>query len=178
MFFMTDGQNEEKTGQFQALLKQWGSRYGNKNVYGFYVMLNKSAYNVGIDRLVDSQPHLWKVRTADVNINMIRLQNHAIFNARNDKYFELPTWGNVKGKHFVAKFPTSSPYYVGETKMINGKLRVYVSFKGNVSALPYSKVYPLTVRLKEGGTFDFLVTENIPVKCESKPECSLKISVK
>ena len=178
MFFMTDGQNEEKTNQFQMLLRQWGNRYANKNVYGFYVMLNKAAYNNEIDKIIDSQPHLWKVKTADVNINLIRLQSHAVFNARNDKYFELPVWGNVRGMNFIANFPNGSLYRVQGTKIVNGKLRVYVSCKGNVYALPYSKIYPLIVRLKGGGSFDFLVTETIPVKCESKPERSLKVSVK
>lgn len=178
MFFMTDGQNEEKTRQFQILLGQWGSRYASKNVYGFYVMLNKAAYNQEIDKIIESQPHLWKVKTADVNINMIRLQSHAVFNARNDKYFELPIWGNVKEKRFMVNFPATSPYRAKEAKLLNGKLRVYVSFNRNVYALPYSKVYPLTVKLIGRGAFDFLVTENIPVKCESKPERSLKIYVK
>lgn len=45
-------------------------------------------------------------------------------------------------------------------------------------SLPYSKCFPLAVKLKGGRTFDFLVTESIPVKCESKPERSLKVSVK
>jgi len=178
MFFMTDGRNEERTAQFQTLLRQWGNRYANKNVYGFYVMLNKSAYNQEIDRIIDSQPQIWKVKTADVNINMIRLQSYAVFNARNDKYFELPVWGNVKGMSFLANFSENSPYRVREAKLVNGKLRVYVSCKGNIYALPYSKVYPLAVKLKGGGAFDFLVTETVPVKCESKSERSLKISVK
>lgn len=136
-------------------------------------MLNKAAYNQEIDKIIESQPHLWKVKTADVNINMIRLQSHAVFNARNDKYFELPIWGNVKEKRFMVNFPATSPYRAKEAKLLNGKLRVYVSFNRNVYALPYSKVYPLTVKLIGRGAFDFLVTENIPVKCESKPERSL-----
>ena len=40
------------------------------------------------------------------------------------------------------------------------------------------KYFPLAVKLRGGRTFDFLVTESIPVKCESKPERSLKVSVK
>lgn len=178
MFFMTDGQNEEKTRQFQILLRQWGARYANKNVYGFYVMLNKAAYNQEIDQIIDSQSHLWKVKTADVNINMIRLQSYAVFNARNDKYLELPIWGDVKGKYFIVSFSANSPYYVKESKFVNGKLRVYIAFRGNVHSLPYSKYFPLAVKLRGGRTFDFLVTESIPVKCESKPERSLKVSVK
>ena len=43
MFFMTDGQNEEKPDPMPNLLKQWGGRYQGKNVYGFYVMLHNSA---------------------------------------------------------------------------------------------------------------------------------------
>lgn len=178
MFFMTDGQNEEKTKQFPMLLKQWGNKYGATNVYGFYVMLNKAAYDKEIDHIISSQPHLWKVETADANINLIRLQEHSVFNARNDKYLDLPIWGNVKGMEFVAKFLNDSPYYVTKTKLINGKLMFFVSYKGDIHTLPYSKVYPLGVKLRGGGIFDFLVTETISIKCERKPERSLKISVK
>ncbi len=36
MFLMTDGQDEWKEkNSFPNLLKQWGDRYGDKNVYGF-----------------------------------------------------------------------------------------------------------------------------------------------
>ena len=77
-----------------------------------------------------------------------------------------------------AKFDSSSPYYVDKTAIDNGKFRVYVKHKGDVHSLPVSRDFPLYVELKGAGKYDFLVTDVVKVKCESKPERSLKISVK
>ena len=178
MFLMTDGQDEySDKGKFPSMLKQWQGRYGDKNVYGFYVMLHKSAQNANIDNICDNQAHLWKVETADINVNLTRLQNTAVFNARNDQYFDLPIYGNDKVS-LNAKFDSSSPYYVDKTAIDNGKFRVYVKHKGDVHSLPVSRDFPLYVELKGAGQYDFLVTDLVKVKCESKPERSLKISVK
>lgn len=84
-FLMTDGRDENlNPSVFPNALKKWGDKYGNSNVYGFYVMLNKEAKDKSIESIIDDQAHLWKVETADVNINLIRLENHAVFNVRND----------------------------------------------------------------------------------------------
>lgn len=178
MFLMTDGQDEYgDKGKFPSMLKQWQGKYGDKNVYGFYVMLHESAQNTNIDNICDNQAHLWKVQTADINVNLTRLQNTAVFNARNDEYFDLPIYGNDKVT-LNAKFDSSSPYYVDKTTIENGKFRVYVKFKGDIYSLPASKEFPLFIEMKGAGKFDFLVTDIVKVKCESKPERSLKISIK
>lgn len=178
MFLMTDGQDEfPDKMKFLDDLIQWEKRYGDKNVYGFYVMLHNSALNVKIDKICDLQKHLWKVETADINVNLTRLQNNAVFNARSDKYFDLPIYGNEKVS-LSAKFDSSSPYYVEKTAIENGKFRVYVKFKGDIYSLPASKDFSLFVDMKGAGKFDFLVTDIVKVKCESKPERSLKISIK
>ena len=178
MFFMTDGKDEGPKGQFTRLLSQWQNRYGNKNVYGFYVMLHKDAKVPDVESVINAQKNLWKVETADVNINLIRLQSNSIFNARNDKYFELPIYGKYNGKNFNASFPANSRYHVNNVKVVNGKLRVFVTFSGNMHSLPVSEDNNLSIKMNGGGKFDFLVTETVVVKCESIPERSLKISVR
>ena len=179
MFLMTDGQDEWKDKSvFPKLLQQWQSKFGDKNVYGFYVMLHKSAQNSNIERICKDQNHLWKVETADINVNLIRLQNEAIFNVRNDKYFDLPIYGKVNGSLKVKFEDSTSPYYVDKTSIVNGKFRVYVKFRGNEHALPESKEYAMAVNMIGGGKFDFLVTDIVIVKCERKPERSLKITVR
>ena len=62
MFLMTDGKDED-TNQIalNQLLPHWGTKYGNRNVYGFYVMLDKEARNPKIDKVCNNQEHLWKV---------------------------------------------------------------------------------------------------------------------
>ena len=178
LFFMTDGQNEETPDKFLPLLNGWQGRYQGRNVYGFYVMLDEAAKNMDVERVIDKQENLWKVETADVDINLIRLHPQAIFNARNDEYFELPIYGRYQGKKFKASFPGESRYRVIDTAIKNDKLRVYVAYDGDVHDLPPSEVNRLLISMSGGGEYDFLVTENIRVKCESKPERSLKISVR
>lgn len=177
MFFMTDGQNEENPDPMPRLLKQWGGKYGDKNVYGFYVMLHGAAADPKVESIIDGQPQLWKVKTADVNINLIRLQNHAVFNARNDKYFDLPIYGKADGKNFSAAINGAAPYSVSKVEKKGDRLRIYLSH-GDVHQLPASINVPLKITMTGGGPYDFLVTENVNVKCESKPERSLKITVR
>ena len=178
MFFMTDGQNEEEPNTFIPKLGEWHNRYQGQYVYGFYVMLNKAAKDINVEEVIERQENLWKVETADVNINLIRLQSQAIFNARNDEYFELPIYGDFRGKVFDVSFPADSKYHVKGTEIQNGKLRVYVYYDGDVYHLPQSEDNRLSVSMFGGNQFDFLVTETVTVKCESKPERSLKISVR
>lgn len=178
MFFMTDGQNEETPDPMPGLLSQWGGKFSGKNVYGFYVMLHDSADNKNTESIIAKQPQLWKVKSADVNINLIRLQNTAVFNARNDKYFDLPIYGDASGKSFSASINGASPYKVDKVEKKGNNLRVYLLFSGSVSQLPAAVNTPLKITMKGGGEYDFLVTEIINVKCESKPERSLKITVR
>lgn len=177
MFFMTDGQNEEKPDPMPNLLKQWGGRFQGKNVYGFYVMLHNSAGSPVTEGVIESQPQLWKVKSADVNINLIRLQNHAVFNARNDKYFDLPIYGKADGKNFSAAINGAALYSVSKVEKKGDRLRIHLSH-GDVHQLPASMNVPLKITMTGGGPYDFLVTENVIVKCESKPERSLKITVR
>lgn len=179
MFLMTDGQDEWKERKiFPYMLKQWQSKFGNKNVYGFYVMLHNAARNSNIDDICNSQNHLWKVETADINVNLIRLQPNAIYNARNETYFEVPIYGNINNIDIHTEFDKSSPYYVSKTIVKNGKIKVFVKFKEDIYSLPKSKKYALHISMTGGDEYDFLVTDKIFVTCESKPERSLKVSIK
>ena len=176
MFLMTDGQDEDSRQKAMNLLRQWGNRYANSNVYGFYVMLHDSAKNAVITQVANSQEHLWKVETADVNINLVRLQSNAIFNAKNDKYFDIPIYGKADKMGFNASFVGDCPYKVTKVEHKESALRIWVVPK--VTRLPLSVDCSLNVAMTGGGQFDFLVTSKITVKCENKPERSLKIHVK
>lgn len=178
LFFMTDGQNEENPDLFTPLLKQWEKRYGNKHVYGFYVMLSDLAKDDNIEKIIKEQEHLWGVETADVNINLIRLDDKAIYNVRNDQYIELNIWGIHKGLEFCCTFPSDSPYKVEKCNVGNGKLRIYVSHKEDIHSLPIASTYTMMLEINNKGNYDFLVTKEVMVKCENKPERSLKVSVR
>jgi hypothetical protein len=177
MFLMTDGKDEDQECRTKyKLLPQWGVKYGDKNVFGFYVMLHKEAKDSGIEKIIDSQKHLWKVETADVNINLVRLQSNAILNIKNDQYFDLPIYGDSRNLKFIASFEDSCPIKVNKLEKDEKKLRIWI--KADKKMLPNSSDVTLNVKLAECGQYDFLVTDQINVKCENKPERSLKISLR
>ena len=170
-FLMTDGRDENQNPSvFPNALKKWGDKYGNSNVYGFYVMLNKEAKDKYIESIIDDQAHLWKVETADVNINLIRLENHAVFNVRNDDSIEIPIYGKSNGLSFKASLPASSGLKVNNCKVRDGKLIVSIDVMGDKSSMPSTSTYNLSVSISNAGQFDFLVTDNVSVKCNNKRE--------
>lgn len=177
MFLMTDGMDErEEQIAKNQLFPQWGKKYGDRNVFGFYVILHDEGKNLELKKIIDRQKHLWMVETADVNINLVRLQTNAVFNAKNDKYFDIPIYGNYKQFEYEASFLNSSLYKVDDVKINNDKLRVYVKPKS--ASLPADSKNVLNVKMKGGRQFDFLVTEEISVNCVNKPERTLTISVR
>ncbi len=173
-FLMTDGRDEnQNTSAFPNALKQWGRKYGNSDVYGFYVMLNKEARDKNIESIIDNQAHLWKVETADININLIRLDNHAVFNVRNDNSIQIPISGKNSGLNFNASLPDNSGLKVKNCKVKDGKLIVRIDVTGNKTTMPVSSTYKMAVSVSNAGRFDFLVTDKISVKCNNKKELVL-----
>lgn len=175
MFLMTDGQCEDPKKTAQKLLNEWGQRYGNKNVFGFYVTLKPEALDSNVQQIIHRQPHLWLVNTADVDINLIRIQSPIKFNAKNDKTIDLQIYGDTKGKNFTASFNKGCPYTITGQKLIDNRLSLKVKLKSG--AKHNTANYPITIRMTGGGKFDFLVTEKIDVQCEYKKERTLKIRV-
>lgn len=176
-FLMTDGRDENKDpDMFHDCLKQWGNRYKDSNVYGFYVMLNREAKDNSIESIINAQEHLWKVESADVNINLIRLDNKALFNVRSDEFIELPISGNTSGLKFKASFPQDCDLIAKNCEVKDGKLRVEVNVKGNCYRMPELFSNSLAVELINGGDFDFLVTDNIDVECRNTKERILRTS--
>lgn len=178
MFFMTDGQNEEKPDPMPSEMRKWGEKYGNKNVYGFYVMLHNAAKNNEIERIADEQPYLWKVETASIDIRLIRLVTRAKFNVRNDKYIDIPVLGDMNGLKFDCKMDSPCSYKVDKIEGKDGKLKVYIKGTKPIAQLPIEENCKMKVTMTGGDKFTFLVTESIEVKCVNEKEYSLKVSVR
>ena len=141
-------------------------------------MLDKEANTPDIEGIIDSQTHLWKVETANVNINLVRLHNKGVFNARNEQYFELPYYGDLSGKKISGKFEEGSPCQITKIEKVGNKIRFYVKNTTDVHQMPASSVHNLHISLAGGGQFDFLVTDMARIEILSKPERSLKINMR
>ncbi len=188
MFFMTDGENEDneeiaKFGKvrFYDSLATWGKRYGDKQVYGFYVMLCDAAKIKKVEDIINQQPHLWKVQTADININILRLNNKAVFNIRNDKYVDIPiVSGDLEGITFDAQLADFTYYHATKTEIAGDKLRVYIEPSSGQSEamLPDEVMVDMNINVKGNDDFTFLVTDKVKLTCYNKKQYTLKVSVR
>lgn len=177
MFFMTDGENEKEVEEFNSKLKAWSDRYGNRNVYGFFVMLHESAHNPEVEKIVDSQKHLWLVNTANVNIHLTRAEGKAVFNIRSEKYVDVPVYGPIQGYNIEASI--DDPHYeITKSELSEGRLRVYIQGKVGNGMIPEDKDIALHLKVKKSpDNFSFWVTDLVRLKCLNKKERTLKISV-
>lgn len=173
MFLMTDGKDEWKTepDRFKNDLKQWGGKYGDSNVYGFYVMLDKDAKNPAVENIVDAQPHFWNVESADVNIILTRAENKATINVKNEEYVDIPVVGRISGFDLDVAINNDSDYEISKTKFVDGKLRLFVNIKKDKSQLPSEKRLNVIIKVKKTpGQFYFWVTDKIVLTCKCKKE--------
>lgn len=170
MFLMTDGQDEwADKSIFPNKLRQWESRYGSKNVYGFYVMLDKSAHNETVSDIIETTNHLWQVETADININLIRFDNNCRFNVRNDDYIDIPVSGQIKNIRF--QLSANNPFYIVKKnyEQYDDFVRIYIEHPNyEESSLPQDEKVTICIKSDNLGKYDFLVTENITVLCHNK----------
>lgn len=179
LFLMTDGEDEDKTREFDKIIRdQWTGKYGSKDVYGFYVMLNPEARDPKREKIIKEAEHFWSVETAAIDINLVRLDNQGVFNIRNEKYMDIPVSGKLAGLGFTCSFDPSSPYKVTKTEKEEGRLRVYIDSPTPVSQLPSSLKFVMNVQMTGTDKYTFLLTDKITVNCKNEKEYSLKVTVK
>ena len=169
MFLMTDGKDEwhDKT-IFPNKLRQWQSLYGSQNVYGFYVMLEKSARNPQVSDIINTTDHLWEVETADVNINLIRFEDGCKFNVRTDEYVDIPVFGKIEHLTFDVSCEDNC-YKIKQIEKESDFIRLYINHPNcEVSSLPRDEQIIINIKAKDTQKFDFLVTERIHVLCHNK----------
>ena len=183
MFLMTDGQDEDPRERTKNdLLPNWGSKYGNKNVFGFYVMLCNDAKSSKIEEVVEQQDHLWKVETADININLVRLKDNKVFNKRNEQELAIEV---EQGSLLNCPIEILETICDGDYYMIDDKLKVEenkiickILPKNDSLKLPEETM--MTLRFKpvspsKANGFTCLVNDKLAIKCKDKKERTLKI---
>lgn len=182
MFLLTDGQDEDSQKKtLKRLLPQWGDKYGGKNVFGFYVMLCNDAKNAEIANVISKQGHLWKVETANVNINLIRLRDNLVFNKRNENELTIVAEHGTLSKCPIEVLETQCEgnyYEIEKIKIDNDKVVASIRALNNLSTLPEETV--MSVCLKPispspANGFTCLVNDKISIKCKNKKERTLKL---
>lgn len=182
MFLMTDGQDEDSRKRMMTeLLPQWGAKYGNKNVFGFYVMLCNDAKSHEIERVVEQQGHLWKVETADVNINLVRLRDDLVFNKRNEQELVIKVeQGSLLNCPLeMLEASCGGDFYMADLLSVDkDKIICKILPKDDSIKLPEETM--MTLRFKpispsKANGFTCLVNDRISIKCKDKKERSLNI---
>ena len=184
MFLMTDG-GHEQGGNFLQAIDQWG-RSTNSLTYGFFVELTDNvspsevkARDKAREHIDNQKERLWRVSSADVNINLIRLESTATFNIRNDKYIDIPIYFSGKDKSAIKslKFKSdNADFSITKTVFSEEAIRVYIDSDVDIYNYPTNSNFSLNVELKGTNDKTFLLTNVVSIKCTNKKERALFLS--
>ena len=194
---MTDGDDEERrkygTETFNKIIENnWNNYSINDDVYGFYVMLNpaledrsettqdrKRGAEIRARRnLINDTEYFWYVNSANININIIKLQNNLVYNIRNEKNINIGYKGDLQGLSFELIAPSNAPFEIKEVKQNGDKLNVSISRKDNIDihTLLESKEYTIKVKMNGADEFTRLVSPNLTLNCISQKENNLTVT--
>ncbi len=179
MFLMTDG-GHEQGGDFLAAIDQW-KQSTNSLTYGFFVELTENvgpgeinARNMARQHIDRQKERLWRVSTADVNINLIRLEQSATFNVRGDKFIDVPIYFSGKDRATIKElnfeFVNNTDFKVQKIDISDNGARIYIDSSVDIYSYPSSNNVPLAITLKGTDDKTFLLTETINIKCLNKKE--------
>ena len=184
LFLLTDGtHNTPNTTDPVKVIQDWSKSFDNKESYGFYVMLHRDAKNDNIVSAVKSNPEMWVVESADINVNILRFNGVINFNTRIDNAITLPVSGpykRVNSKIAEVKVSTN-PYY--QVKLINGDLQqgevtIEVINKQPLSQTPDVYSLDITLITDSNDDFTYIIPASIRINCNNKKERVLKITPK
>lgn len=179
MFLMTDGEHEQG-GNFIQAIDKW-SQNTSHLTYGFFVELTNLTGPLVEDARehIAVQPRLWRVSSADVNINLIRLESAVTFNIRNDKYIDIPIYFSGKDKGAIRNLkirPNNADFKITKTDFSEDAIRVYIDSNVDIYNYPTNSTISLTVELKGADDKTILLTNKVNVKCVNKKERTLFLS--
>ena len=180
MFLMTDGREQfykiRSSEPLSDVIDRWQTSVP-ENHYGFFVMLHENAYNSKIEHLVSAQQHLWNVKTADININIIEYDNNIIYNTRNEVYsFAKLNQGNIAGLQIDASLK-ENPYYALDVCHFTGN-GIKVSLKKKSAHIPDKYTVELILTCPSLPEYSYIVTDRINIHCIDKKEKSLILRFK
>lgn len=183
MFLMTDG-GHEQGGDFFSAIDQWKNRTDTLT-YGFFVELTDKvgatevkARNKARQHIDSLQGHrLWRVSTADVNINLIRLEQCVTYNVRGDKYIDIPIFFSGKDSAAIEdlefKFANNADFEIKKVDSSKDAVRVYIDNHVDIFTYPTNSIIPLSVKINSKDGKTFLLTNSVNIKCLNKKEKKL-----
>lgn len=176
MFIMTDGKDEDRTKHFVQELKKWKNVCGT-NIYGFYVKLCPEAEYYEAENVIKNIDNFEVITSANINLNLIRIENSAIFNSRNDEFCEVKIKSGEIDRQNLNITPINSKNYKYikyeiDTQSKKIKFRIKSNTKNSD---PEKLILNLTYKSKDN--LDVLITKKIAIECKYIKEQTVKIKM-
>lgn len=192
LFLMTDGGHESKynggipLNAFLDEIDKWAEKTDSLT-YGFYVELSEEvskneeySRNKTREHIDRQKQRLWRVSTADVNINLVRLEQTATFNVRGDKHVDIPVYFSGKDKEVLKKlvfcFEGSDAFTVDSIAYMEDCIRVSIGKNVDIHTYPENSTIALSVLLNNADDKTFLLTNTVSINCLNKKEKTLYFS--
>ncbi len=179
MFLMTDGKEQGRKvreGELQEAISSWERRVP-ENHFGFFVMLHNAAYNENTEELIAEQEHLWCVKTADININIIEYESKAIYNVRNETSVTVRlNKGDISGMEITASLKENPYYELDHCRTLKDGIRI--SLKKKSSPVPEKYEAELEIACANLPEYNYLVTTSVSIECIDKKEKTLILKFK
>lgn len=121
-FLITDGTCYSKTtNTFHQLLQSWNNQTqrNGKDVFGFYVMLNDKATDQQAIDIIDRQTRLQHVKTANINIQIIQLDDKAVYNLKDNNLCRFRINNGVKQAKKL-RLTSNDTYYEIDSYEVEG----------------------------------------------------------
>ena len=180
-FLMTDGKQLDKGNSIlQGEIERWKSvsNYGNEYVYGWYLMLTDAAQVSNInnwigDSVTQDRDHLWAVKSADVNLNLVRFKKDFAdsVDVRKDSLIIIPFKYCPDGIKFKVYIEGSNDNYdIGQPKVSTDKrqllLKVTPKKEKKLSGIqPYSILNLKFELINKPNKYTWLMTDKVKIVC-------------
>lgn len=179
MFLLTDGAHEQGEAPQNVIKQSWDST--SPLTFGFHVELielNNTPSSQALKAEINKHDRIWTVQSADVDLNLIRLENKAIMNLRNENSIEIPIYFQGKDPNVTDKITVTfddPEINMQDFQIRDNKLILNLSPKIDLSSLPDKKNVKVNLSLPPTGK-TFLLTPSIDLQILNKKERVLNIS--
>lgn len=180
MFLMTDGEHDYKyiKEKPEERIKSWGN-CTSPLTFGFHVELVglKGAASKALKDEINKQDRIWTVQSADVDLNLIRLENEAVLNIKNEDALEIPIYFQGVNHDIINKIVPSlnnSDFSIDNYEIDNDKIILTFKHDKDLSLIPDESQICILLNLPDTPK-TFLLTDKINTKILNKKERTLAL---
>lgn len=179
MFLMTDGAHEQGEAPQNVIKQSWDST--SPLTFGFHVELinlKNTSSSQALKSEINKHERIWTVQSADVDLNLIRLDNKAIMNIRDENSVEIPIYFQGKDPSVIDKINVAladpdiniQDFQTKDNKLI-------LNFPANIDLTSFPDKKNVKVNLNLPSTEKtFLLTPSVDLQILNEKERALNLS--